>query len=578
MAVDHGVSDAPLRDPVSRWAAMREWERAARLWAGGILMLFVTLHLLNHAVGIFGVEAMSALQEWRVALWRNPIGTIALYGAAVVHVLLTLRRALARRTWRMPLLEALQIGFGLLIPVLIINHVVGTRVMADAVGIDDSYVNLLRYLWPANAIAQSILLLVVWTHGIIGLHFAFHTRRWFQRNRFGFLLLAIIIPLLALAGFVAAGREAARIDVPPEVWTEAQGAFQQRALTVGRTAIMAALAACLAILIIRLVALRWQPSVAVRYAGHGRVRSPRGLTLLEMSRLHQIPHPSSCGGRGRCSTCRVLVEAGHERLPEPAGIEKRMLDRIRAPQQVRLACQLRPTRNLVVRILLPSLARQLGNADGDISGDLGHQQALTVLFADMRGFSSLARHQPAGDLMVLLNRIIDDMSQACEARGGRVLIVETDGVMAVFGLEKPLREGARAAVQAAGDILRALDTANRDLGAALPQPVRVGIGVHSGEVVVTRLGDPGRGYKLVAIGDPVVIAHRLEEATKEFAADCIVSEETLRLAGLAAGQTRVAQVFYKNGEAPVVAGIFGSREDLERALRRRLADQDPQPA
>jgi adenylate cyclase len=297
-----------------------------------------------------------------------------------------------------------------------------------------------------------------------------------------------------------------------------------------------------------------------------------------MSRLHQIPHPSSCGGRGRCSTCRVLVEAGHERLPEPAGIEKRMLDRIRAPQQVRLACQLRPTRNLVVRILLPSLARQLGNADGDISGDLGHQQALTVLFADMRGFSSLARHQPAGDLMVLLNRIIDDMSQACEARGGRVLIVETDGVMAVFGLEKPLREGARAAVQAAGDILRALDTANRDLGAALPQPVRVGIGVHSGEVVVTRLGDPGRGYKLVAIGDPVVIAHRLEEATKEFAADCIVSEETLRLAGLAAGQTRVAQVFYKNGEAPVVAGIFGSREDLERALRRRLADQDPQPA
>ena len=78
------------------------WERTTRLWAGLILFVFVLTHLLNHAVGIFGVDAMQVAQNWRVAVWRSMPGTVLLYGAALLHILLAVKRIVQRRTWRMP--------------------------------------------------------------------------------------------------------------------------------------------------------------------------------------------------------------------------------------------------------------------------------------------------------------------------------------------------------------------------------------------------------------------------------------------------------------------------------------------
>ena len=64
------------------------WEREVRMWAGFVLFAFLTMHLLNHALGIFGLATMEAVQVWRVWLWRTWPGTIALYGAAFLHVAL----------------------------------------------------------------------------------------------------------------------------------------------------------------------------------------------------------------------------------------------------------------------------------------------------------------------------------------------------------------------------------------------------------------------------------------------------------------------------------------------------------
>lgn len=475
------------------------------------------------------------------------------------------------------MVEAAQLLLGLSIPLLVANHLIGTRLMAEFAGFDDSYLNMLRLLWPGLAVGQIVLLLVVWAHGVIGVWFVARDKAWFVRARGLFLVLAVVIPLMAVAGFVAGGREAHMLGAPPVVISERHFALFGQISEATRTWLWAGAGAIGLALGARLAWLRWRPTVSVRYSGHGTVTSPKGLTLLEMSRLHDVPHPSACGGRGRCSTCRVMIISGGEGLPEPVGIERRLLDRIRAPQHVRLACQIKPHGDLAVRMLMPAVEdkrRRLWHAQ---ALEWGAERELTVLFADIRGFSNLARHQSATDLTRLLNRLIDDMAQATELRGGRIAMIETDGVMAVFGLDGRAGAGARGAVEAAADILQAIEQANDDVGLAVTQPVRVGVGVHTGPVIAAEIGDRERGFQLVAIGAPVVIAHRLEEATKEVAADCLISADTIEAAGLAGRASRGLKVAYKNGEAPQDAFAFAARADMETLLRRRGAGRAEAP-
>lgn len=539
-------------------------ERTIRLWAGSVLMIFVTMHLLNHALGIFGVEVMGAAQEWRVAIWRSWPGTILLYGALGLHMLLALKRAVSRRTWRMPAVEALQIVLGLAIPILLARHVVGTRVMASLAGADDSYVNVLRYLWPDNALWQSVALLVAWAHGVVGLHFVLRTRDWFERWRSTFYVVAFALPLLALAGFVAGGRDAHLQDVPPEAWTPAQNAVYEAGQQYARYGVWAILALPALLIVMRELVRRLRPSVTVRYVGHGATRNPTGLTLLEMSRLNQIPHPSVCGGRGRCSTCRVLVLSDTDMLPPPNALERKLLTRIKAPKRVRLACQIRPDSELNVRILLPVDAKGRGLDWEEEALKWGTERHVAVLFADIRGFSTLARSQLPADLVVLLNRVIEDMTQAVASRGGRTALVLTDGIMGVFGTETSLRNASRSAIEAAQDILRAAETINRELGGAIPQPLRIGVGIHCGHTVLARIGDAEQGYSMSVIGQTVVIASRLEEATKELAADCIVSEETIADAGLKSAKAGTMHTLnFRNGEAPVPVRAFADADDVK---------------
>jgi adenylate cyclase len=557
------------------WYCPKIIERTSRLWSGVILMVFVTSHLLNHAVGIFGVEVMGWVQEWRIAVWRSWPGTILLFGAVAVHVALAIRRTVSRRAWRMPRMEALQIALGILIPILLVSHVVSTRVMSSLADIDDSYINVLRNLWPAHALLQSLALAVVWCHGIIGLYYAFHVRPWYKRLKAPLALLATIIPILALAGFVSASREAVGLPAALETRTAGQLAQYSSALSTWHMVILAVFALAAGWIVFEVIRNRLTARVTIRYTGHGEVHATPGMTLLEVSRANGIPHPSACGGRGRCSSCRILVIEGQDGLEQPNGIEQRMLDRIRASQNVRLACQIRPNADLAVRVLLAS--RQGPGESGiiDESLELDVEEELTVLFADMRGFATLAQNQLPSDLIILLNRVMAEMVQAVEARSGRVAMIETDGIMAVFGMNRKAKAGSRAALHAAADILKAVHLVNKDIRAALPLPVRVGIGIHTGAVILSRAEDNAGGQRIVVIGDAVVIANRLEEVTKEFAADCVVSSHTIATAGFAMSPTLERPVHYKNGATPVLVRAFGDRQELRSMLGRANAKTDP---
>ncbi|HXF55215.1 MAG TPA: adenylate/guanylate cyclase domain-containing protein [Hyphomicrobiaceae bacterium] len=543
------------------------WERDIRLGAGLILFAFVLTHLLNHAVGVFGVELMEVVQGWRVNVWRSWPGTIALYGAFVVHMGLALKRIASRRTFRMPLQEAVQIVLGLLIPILLLEHLVATRYLSDFHSVDDRYRAELQQLWPSNAIKQTLLLLVVWFHGVIGIDYAFRSRSWFPRVREAGLVIACAVPLLALAGFVSSGREARVMEVPTAAWTEAQRDAFTDAVTTGGRGLLIVGAALLAVILARVVYLRLSHRIRVTYVGHGEVRAAAGQTLLEVSRANRIPHPSLCGGRARCSTCRVLVLSGQETLPAPTLVEQRVLHRIAAPARVRLACQLRPKQDVTIQVLLPAIARR-GMLDWDEEAyKWGVERTVTVLIVDVRGFTTLTRRQLPSDIVVLLNRLVGELTQTVEARGGKVGMYLSDGLMAIFGLGTQLGSASKAAIYSALDMLKAVRTLNGEFGSALPMPLRVGIGIHTGPAVIARIGDEERGYMTTALGETVSVASRLEAATKELLADCIISQECVDASGLSLSGPVQKEIHIRECEKPITVHALADVEELEAALR-----------
>jgi adenylate cyclase len=101
--------------------------RRLRLASGLILFSYVFLHFLNHSLGNISWEAMERGAEWAELIWRGPVGTVALYGAFAIHFSLAFWALYIRRQLRMGWVEGLRLCLGLLIPVLVLQHVLGLR-------------------------------------------------------------------------------------------------------------------------------------------------------------------------------------------------------------------------------------------------------------------------------------------------------------------------------------------------------------------------------------------------------------------------------------------------------------------
>ncbi len=537
------------------------WSRDIRFASGMILLFFATTHFLNHAAGIAGVAAMEQAQEWRYWLWHSWAGTIALYGALIVHPFFALVRVAQRRTFKMPAREMLQIALGLAIPLFLIDHIVGTRVMGSFFHLDESYRAVLRRLWPGLAMSQTILLLLVWVHGIIGLHFTLRSRDGYQRWRDPFLLLAILIPILALIGFAVGGREAGQMTMPPEVSSDAQIVMFNQNVTWAKTVFYGLVGCFVAFVAIREIRVRTTRQITVRFVGHGVRKLAPGLTVLEMFRRFGIPHAALCGGRARCATCRVLVLDGGDSLPPPGANEAKLLRRIAAPERVRLACQIRPRDDVQVQILLAS--RLSATTPGQLEPDTSiGKRGLTVVVADLRAFSALSARQLPQELIGLLNRFFDEMAQAITAHGGRIDAFYGDGFMAVFGLEGTPARSAQSAIASAGDIVRAVEALNREFGAALPLPLRIGIGIHSGQAITGAVENESMGRRDITVGETVAVAAQLELATRRVLADILVSEETIRASGRSYRGTTALKITIRGREKPINAIGFASAPEL----------------
>lgn len=510
-----------------------------RILSGLALFAFVLLHLTNHALGIWSIGAMDAMQAWRTAITRSEAGTVVLGAALATHFGLALYRIAQRSTWRMPVWEGVQILLGLAIVPLLIPHVLPMRGHFDLDGADTLYSQTLAGLWSNLALVQTVLLLVVWTHACLGLHFWLRLSRSYRRVAPFLLAFAVLVPALALAGFTVAGRGAVEKAAAQSAYQPAPASpaplsptdqFLERLEIALFWACGGVAAAGLAWFGLRAVRRRAGSGIRIDYTAGPGLRIAPGPTLLEISRAFGVPHVSICGGRARCSTCRVRVESTAGDLPPPNSAEAATLERIRADPTVRLACQLRPQGDIAVTRLLrlPEASLALVPTTAE---DVGVERTLAILFLDIRGFTALSDARLPYDTVFLLNRFFGEVGEAVTGAGGWIDKYLGDGLMALFGLNGTVEDACRGALVASMRVDAALDALNAEMRGELASPLRIGIGLHVGPLVLGRIGHRGSAATTV-IGAPVNVASRLEALTKEHGVQIIASSALAEAAGL----------------------------------------------
>ncbi len=224
----------------------------------------------------------------------------------------------------------------------------------------------------------------------------------------------------------------------------------------------------------------------------------------------------------------MQILGDYESLPPADKMEQTTLRRINAGPDVRLACQLRPDRDLAVApLLVPAVETALPANSQETSP--GREREIVVLFVDIRHFTTLTETRLPFDVVFLLNRYFAIIGKAVEQAGGRLDKFIGDGAMALFGLNTAPEEACRQALNAAAAIVAEIEKLAAELADELTLPLRIAIGIHTGPAVVGTMGY-GRVRSMTAIGDTVNVASRLESAAKEFEAAIVISEPVAKLA------------------------------------------------
>ncbi|MCH9669960.1 MAG: (2Fe-2S)-binding protein [Gammaproteobacteria bacterium] len=339
--------------------------RNVRLITGLIIFAFVISHLLNLSVGLVSVEAMDRFLPVFMAPWYNPVGAVLLYGSLLVHMLFALHALYMRRTLRMTRFDAVQLGIALALPPLLVAHILATRAANMQFGFEPTYAWMLVFFWklaPLAGLRQLLVLIIAWVHGCMGLYYWFRLQKWWPRWEHFIYPLAFAVPVLALLGFVEGGKDALQAAASSPGWLDAVQAKlppqeDYLALVARQQWFIAAYVGMIAI---TLVLRAWRcrnktaETVEIRYVDGPVINIAEGLSILEGARLQEVPHASQCGGRGRCTTCRVRIIGGQENLANPTPLELHGLQRINAPADVRLACQTLPSGPVIVERLVPT--------------------------------------------------------------------------------------------------------------------------------------------------------------------------------------------------------------------------------
>jgi adenylate cyclase len=213
----------------------------------------------------------------------------------------------------------------------------------------------------------------------------------------------------------------------------------------------------------------------------------------------------------------------------------------------------RRVRGLMSRYVNPEIVRRLADEDHDLM--LGGQRVpLTILFSDIRGFTSLSEKLSAEQVVAMLNEYLGEMTEIVFAHGGTLDKFIGDAVMALWGAPLPVDDHARRAAECALAMTAALERLNARWsesgeGAA---GLRIGIGINTGEAVVGNIGSLRHKLEYTAIGDAVNLASRLEGLNKEMGTTIIVSEATRAALGEGFDTAPLKEVNVKGKEQAVL--------------------------
>jgi adenylate cyclase len=548
--------------------------RRLRLASGLVMFAYVTTHFVNHSLGLVSVQVMDRALEHIYHYWASALGGVLLYGAFATHYSLALWALWLRRSLKMPFAEATQLVLGFSIPFFLTDHVLQTRVADTFYGADVGYYSTVLHTYfvanPLRGGLQLMVLVIAWVHAMIGLWFWLRLKPWYQRWQPILYAFALLMPTLAILGFFEGGRQVMTMAEDP-AWVAQLAQAHPRAAPADAAVIdqmvvwvrYAFVAALLAVLAARLVRWHWERRrgvVRLTYPNGRVVEIVRGVSVLEASRIAGIPHASVCGGRGRCSTCRIRVAGPQEAVLPPAPEEVKVLRRVGAAPDVRLACQLRPHGDLRVTPLLPATA-QARDGFGRPGYLHGAEREIVILFGDLRSFTQLSEKKLPYDLVFLLNRYFAETGHAVEAAGGRIDKFIGDGVMALFGLDSGVEAGCREALTAARDMSERMETLNRALIHDLPEPLRIGIGIHTGPAIVGEMGY-GTAVSITAVGDSVNTASRVEGLTKTYACELVISEAVALRAGVDLGAAARHEIEIRGRVEGLVVRTFTSARDL----------------
>jgi adenylate cyclase len=586
--VDVRADEAQARPERVRW-----WHgigvRQVRLTCGLVMFSYVFSHFFNHALGNISYSTMEAWLRFHVWFWRIPIVNLTLYAAAATHLTLGLWALYQRRTFRYTAIEVTQLVFGLSIPLLLSTHFGIMRLRGLLFGTAPPYyAGVLLAYWvnrPYMVLVQFALMTVAWIHACIGLYFWLRLKPFFRWASPFLFAVAVLLPPLAMTGTHRGAHEATVLSANPQwraEWVRTTTP-DQRAVIENITWYYFPLGYGAAILLVfvargvRALVESRHGSITVSYPGR-KVRTPRGLSILETSLRFKVPHASVCGGKARCSTCRVRVVSDRSALPPPSGREAYVLTRVGASANpsIRLACQLRPQSDIAVIPVLPA------NVGADFvrnrrRANIGEEHYVVSMFIDMRGSTKLAEARLPYDTVFLVNRFLEAASKAVIDAGGQPNQFVGDGLLALFGLGTDPAAASRQALRAAAMVAANVEYMNHEFASELDQPIRFGIGVHGGEVII---GDIGfRDHTVfTALGDSVNVAARLQDMTKALNCTVIISEEVCRNAGVTGQGLTRTDISIRGRDQPLGVYAVADPTQLTPLLDAQAADANTRTA
>jgi len=538
--------------------------RQVRLACGLVLFAYLVSHFLNHALGNISMDALAAGVTYHTAFWQFLPVAMVFYAAALLHAGLGIWALYERRQFRWKAIEPLQLVLGLSIPALVLTHIIGVRLGHALFGHEKLYPQVFFaywVVWPYKMWLMFAVLIIAWIHGCIGLYFWLRMKAFYQSAAPFLLAAAVLVPTLAMLGLYQGGRSV--VDNDSSEW-RAENLSPQRVGTAAEQSVLDTIEDYFLIFYLGLVGFvllargvrtlneRRVGMISLSYGNGRTVRVPKGLSVLEASLRNNVPHASVCGGRARCSTCRIRVIGDCSSLPEPSQREAFVLDRVGAGSDpaIRLACQLRPETDLsFFQIFLPQVTAATLRTSNPAR--IGEERYLVSMFVDMRGSTKLAEHRLPFDTVFIVNRFLGAVSQAVIECGGQPNQFVGDGQLALFGLATNPQTACRQALRAAAMIAANVEELNQFLDHDLREPIRFGIGIHGGEVII---GDIGYRDHMVftALGDAVNVAARLQDMTKNLACEAVLSEEVRVTAGVPADGLPEQEVAIRGRAEPMI--------------------------